>query len=183
MSTWRKTWWTAAGLIAAAGALGTPGVMGTWPALTMLVMMALSGAGIGWAFTAENTDVRRSTRLGMWLVTAPFLVPGLVHLLGPVAWVLVGGVLVTSPPSVWLVRRFSSTAPGGNRNGGATPASPDDGLRREWLESTRQLREAASDGDRLLIVEARAQILDDLSARHGGRLPRYVWVGAEAPKP
>lgn len=183
MSTWRKTWWTAAGLTAAAGALGTPAVMSTAAALTMLIMLALSGAGMGWAFSGEGPGIQRSILRGTGLFTAPCLVPGLIHLLGPVAWALVATILLTSPTSVGLIRRLSARGLPPNHTDRAAPASPDAALRREWLESTRQLQRANSDSDRLLIVEVRAQILDDLVARYGGRLPRYVWAGAEAPKP
>ena len=176
MTTWRTIWWVVAGVVAGAGALGTPLAIGTRQAVSLLIALAVVGALSGWVISGEHPSLRRPIALGIGIFAAPFIVPGLVHLLGPTAWALIGTLLLTSP---YVIRRIGRRLarhllPSETERAGL--ASPEEALRRQWLESTKQLRRASSDRDRLSVVELRAQILDDLVDRHGAQFPHYVWT-------
>jgi len=175
MTAWRTTWWTVAGLVAVAGAIGTPLALGNAHAVSMLVTLALFGAMMGWAFSGEFPNLRRTIPLGIAISTVPFMVPGLVLFLGPAACALVGTLLLTSPYVVAPVRRLIAKRLRRTDIESVGLASPDEALRLQWVESTRQLHDASSDEDRRLIIELRAHILDDLVDRYGAELPVYVW--------
>ena len=176
MTAWRTTWWTMAGLVAVAGALGTPLAMGKAHAVSLLVTLALFGAMMGWAFSGEFLKLRRTIPLGIAIFTAPFMMPGLVLILGPAAWALVGTLFLTCPYVVQPIRRLVTKRlpPVDTERAGLAP--PDEALRLQWLESAKQLHSASSDKDRLLLVEVRAGILDDVADRYGAQLPDYVWA-------
>jgi len=175
MTAWRTTWWTMAGLVAVAGALGTPLAVGKAHAVSLLFTLSLFGAMMGWAFSGEFPNLRRTIPLGIAIFTAPFMVPGLVLFFGPAAWALVGTLLVTSPYVAAPVCRLVAKRlrPTDTKSVGLAP--PDEALRLQWVESTKQLHNASSGEDRLLLVEVRAGILDDIADRYGALLPDYVW--------
>ena len=102
--------------------------------------------------------------------------PGLVLFLGPAAWVLLGALLLASPYVIAIVRRLVAKRLRPTDIESVGLASPDVSRRLQWVESTRQLHSASSDEDRLLVVELRAHILDDLVDRYGAELPVYVWT-------
>lgn len=176
MTAWRTTWWTMAGLVAVAGAIGTPLALGKGHAVAMLVTLVLFGAMMGWAFSGEFPNLRRTIPLGIAIFTVPFMVPGLVLFLGPALWALVGALLLTSPYVVAPIGRLVAKRLRRTDIESVGLASPDEALRLQWVESTRQLHSASSDEDRLLIIELRAHILDDLVDRYGPELPDYVWT-------
>lgn len=176
MAAWRTAWWAAAGGAAVVGAVFTPVAMGTGHAVPLLVSLSVLGAIMGWAVFGELPGVRHPVRLGIATFTTPFVMPGLLLLLGPAtAWALVGTLFVTSPYVQVPIRRLVAERQHPSDIHRAGHASPEEALRRQWLESTRQLRRAPSDADRLLVVDLRAQILDDLVVHNGGHLPPYVW--------
>lgn len=176
MTAWRTTWWTIAGLVAVAGAIGTPLALGTAHAVSMLVTLVLFGAMLGWAFSGEFPKLRRTIPLGIAIFTVPFMVPGLVLFLGPAAWALVGALLLTSPYLVAPIGRLVARRLQPTDTESVGLASPGEALRLQWVESTKQLHSASNAEDRLLLVEVRAGILNDVADRYGAQLPDYVWA-------
>ena len=142
----------------------------------MIITLALFGAMMGWALSGEPPSQRRTIPLGIALFTAPFMVPGLVLFLGPAAWVLVGTLLLTSPYVVAPIGRLVAKwlRPTDTESVGLAP--PDEALRLQWVESTKQLHSASSAEVRLLLVAVREGILDDVVDRYGAQLPDYVWA-------
>lgn len=140
---------------------------------------AAVGAVLGYAVLMD-TPVRHHVLTGAALFGWPALVlPGLVDLLGPWAWVVTGVLVVASPYVVGF------TAHGLHRRARqdessdvarAALADVDEALRRQWLSSTALLETATTAEDRLAVVQARSQILDDLAERWGAGLPAYVWA-------
>jgi hypothetical protein len=155
------------------------GTMRGQEAVAISFAAAVLGATLGYAWSKELA-VGHPVLGGAGLFVFPALVmPGLDHLLGPWAWVVAGGLVVTSPPVVGLVARgLHRTArrlesPGIER---AALADEDNALRRRWMGSTALLESALTDEDRLVAVEVRGQILDALAERWGDHLPGYVWA-------
>lgn len=176
MRTYRRLWRTTAG---ATALLAVGGSLVAIPATMFLAIVFTTvtfGALLALVFKEDLVGVRHPAVAGAVLATAPVLCPGLEYLLGPAAFGL-AAVLVLASPSVvrradpWLRRWLLPS-----RLEQAGMADPDEGLRRQWVESTRQLAEATSVADRMLVVQARRQILDDLTERTGGELPAFVWA-------
>lgn len=170
-----RTWWAAVVLTAVVGTAGAPLVMSWAHAVSMLVTLPILGAAMGWALSEEFTSVRRPVLLGAGLFVVPFVLPGFEAVLGAATWVVLVALVLTSPWLAPLRRRVAARVlPSDAGRSGPVPA--EEGLRREWIESTRQLRSATDDSDRLVVVGARAEILEELAAR-GSPLPDYVWDG------
>jgi hypothetical protein len=161
------------------GAVSTMGTMRRQEALAISFAAAVLGATLGCAWSKE-LSVGHPVLEGAGLFAFPALVmPGLDHLLGPWAWVVAGGLVVTSPAVGGLVARgLHRTARRLDLSDIelAALADEDDALRRQWLGSTALLETALTDEDRLVAVEVRGQILDALAKRWGDHLPGYVWA-------
>jgi hypothetical protein len=176
MGTYRLGWGIATGLTCLLGLIGT--ALSVQPVLFLSVgaTLALLGALMAVAFAEELKGMRHPVLTFAALATTPALLPGLARLIGS-ATPAVAGVLVLSSP--WIVtwadgRLRPWLLPA--RIVQAGMAAPDEALRRQWAESTRQLAAATSMADTLLVVHAREQILDDVAARNSGRLPGFVWA-------
>jgi hypothetical protein len=112
---------------------------------------------------------------GAALFVAPLLYPGLSQVLGPAAIGAIAALVLTSP---WIVSFIGSRLRGRvlpSQTEVAGMAAPDEALRLQWMESTRQLERASTPRQRLLVVHLREQILNDLVERSGGALPDFVW--------
>jgi hypothetical protein len=175
MKTCRNLWFIA---VAVACLIGLGGTIVTVPLSLVLwtgVALAAFGALMALSFKEDLADVRHPLLWGAALAIAPALVPGLSRVLGDATLPVVVGLVVASPWIVALAQRRLRQwlRPASIVRAGM--AAPDEALRRQWEESTRQLGEAASVADRLVVVHVREQILDDVAARHGGQLPAFVW--------
>lgn len=174
MRTCRHLWFTAIGVVSVLGLVGT--VVAVEPALILWTGFALAvfGALMAVAFKDDLEGVRHPAAWGAVLAMAPALLPGLSRVLGD-ATLFVLVLLVVGSPWVlaWAERRLRPWL-GPARLLRAGLAAPDEALRRQWTESTRQLAEATSVADRMIVVHVRQQILDDLAAEHGGQLPAFV---------
>jgi len=174
-------WWLVCG---AAGVLGLLGGLATSPpgsvtalALTVGALGALVGTG-----SRLSSDSLPETHLGRAVVRSAGL--GAVAILGIVLPFLVlgrvwfAGVLllgVTSPPSVrWCRSRWPGRAP----LGGFTGVEAE--LWTAWVVSGRALEHPMSVADATVLIELRQQVLDELSARHGG-IPAQLWSGGQLP--
>lgn len=175
MRTCRHLWFTAVGVVLLLGLGGT--AVSVAPSLILWTGFALAvfGALMAVSFKDDLAGVRHPVLSGAVLATTPALLPGLSRVLGD-ATVPVLALLVLASPWV-VVRAERRLRPwlGPARMVRAGMAAPDDALRRQWAESTRQLAEATSVADRLIVVHVRQQILEDIAARHGGQLPTFVW--------
>ncbi|WP_457208285.1 hypothetical protein [Nocardioides sp. P5_C9_2] len=181
MRAYRIGWHVVNGAVCLLALVGT--ALAVQPVLFLAIgaTLAMLGALMGVAFQEELTSVRHPILTGAALATTPALLPGLATVLGG-ATLGVTALLVLSSPWVvaWVDRRLRPwLLPA--RIVQAGMAEPDEALRRQWAESTRQLAKATSLADRLVVVQARQQILDDVAARNGGRLPPFVWTTPEAP--
>jgi hypothetical protein len=96
-----------------------------------------------------------------------------------IAWALIGILLTTSASIVLNISRLipNRCLPSDAERAGMAP--PDEALRRQWTESTKQLCNASSDDDRLLLVGLRAQVLDDIVDRRDRMCPGWEasWSG------
>jgi hypothetical protein len=180
MRAYRIGWHVVNGAVCLLALVGT--ALAVQPVLFLAIgaTLAMLGALLGVAFKEELKDVPHPVLTGAALATTPALLPGLTEVLGA-ATMAVAGVLVLSSPWVvaWAGRRLRPwLLPA--RIVQAGMAEPDEALRRQWAESTRQLAKATSLADRMVVVHARQQILDDVASRNGGRLPAFVWTMPEA---
>ncbi|KRF34127.1 hypothetical protein [Nocardioides sp. Soil805] len=175
MATYRLGWSIVTGVTCLLGLTGT--ALAVQPVLFLSVgaTLALLGALMAVAFAEELKGMRHPVLTFAALATTPALLPGLARLIGSATPVLAAVLVLSSP---WIVtwadgRLRPWLLPA--RIVQAGMAGPDEALRRQWAESTRQLASATSVADRLLVVHAREQILEDVAARNGGRLPAFVW--------
>lgn len=166
--------------VALAVILAVAGTLGALPLAALVGIgscLALFGAMMGLAFKTDLSRVSHPVRLGAALAIAPGLMPGLVHVLGPAAAGVCGVLLIVTSPraSSWLVSLMRGRVlPSQTQQAGMAP--PHDALRRQWEESTRMLDSSTTLRERLLVVNMREQILEDLLEQAGGVLPEYVWA-------
>lgn len=180
MRTYRLGWGIATGLTCLLGLAGTALVVQPVLFLSIGATLAMLGALMAVAFKEELASMRHPVLTCALLATTPALLPGLARLIGSATPAVAGLLVLTSPwVVVWADGRLRPwLLPA--RIVQAGMAAPDDALRRQWAESTRQLANATSVADRLLVVHARQQILDDVAARNGDRLPAFVWTLPES---
>ena len=174
-------WWLVCG---GAGVLGLLGGLATSPpgsvtalAVTVGALGALVGTG-----SRLSSDSLPETHLGRAVVRSAGL--GAVAILGIVLPFLVlgrvwfAGVLllgVTSPPSArWCRSRWHGRA----SMGGLTGVEAE--LWTAWVMSGRALEHPLSAADATVLIELRQQVLDELSARHGG-IPTQLWSAGQLP--
>lgn len=175
MRTCRHVWSAATGAVCLLGLGGT--ALAAAPILILWTGFALAvfGGLMALTFKEELAGVRHPVLSGAVLATTPALLPGLTRVLGDATAPVLLVLVLTSP---WVVERAERRLRpwlGPARILRAGMAAPDEALRRQWAESTRQLGEATTVGDRLIVVHVRQQILDDVAARYGDRLPAFVW--------
>ena len=106
--------------------------------------------------------VKHPVLKGAALAVVPTLVPGLSQVAGPAGTATAAVVALASP---WLVSRvLRSVQPWllPSRLVQAGMADEDEALRRQWAESTRQLRRAGTVADRLVVVQVRRLVHDPL---------------------
>jgi hypothetical protein len=175
MRTYRSVWRVVVTVVALVAVVATALTMPPGLFLAVAVAMGLFGGLIAVSFQEDLADVRHPVVKGVVLAVAVTLIPGFSRLLGPAA-ATAAVVLVLAAP--WLVEKVLDRVrrrSGPTRLTRAGLAEPDEALRRQWVESTRQLAQATTVAERMIVVQVREQILDDVAARHGGWLPPYVW--------
>lgn len=176
MSAYRTLWRRVAAGTVGFGVLGAAGAMSLAEIVGVVVFLGVWGGALGYALSSELKRFRHPVPSGAGLaIGAALVLRGLAHLLGPLALAVVAALLLTSPYVVglvvgWLRPRISPTDVVR-----AGSAAPDVALERQWVMSTALLEDASTDEERLLAIQTRAEILDDLTQRGGGRLPDYVW--------
>lgn len=183
MSTHRRLWGWGVAAATAVALLGTALGVPLASVLGLACVLAAFGASMGYLYGPELPGVRHPVLASTALFAAPALYPGLAHVVGGGGALGVVAVLVLSSP--WgsarllphLRGRFVPT-----REQAALAATPEDALRWQWEESTRQLALASTVRERLLLVALRQEILDDVVARSGGLLPDYLWTGERRPE-
>ena len=175
MTTYRLVWrcLTAAVVLLAAAATVLTVPVSMFCAIAFA--FAMFGALFAVAFQDDLKDVRHPIVKGALLGASPALVPGLGHVMGPSAGLVAVGLALTAPWVVGQVVRRVQPWLQPSRVVQAGMAAPDEALRRQWVESSRLLREATTASERMVVVRVRQQILDDLAARNGGQLPGFVW--------
>ncbi len=180
MRTYRLGWHIVNGAVCLLALVGTAFAVQPVLFLAIGATLAMFGALMAVAFKDDLVDVRHPVLTGAALASTPALLPGLAQVLGSATMAVTAVLVVTSPWVVtWLDRRLRPwLLPA--RIVQAGMASPDEALRRQWAESTRQLARATSIPERMLVVQARQQILDDVAARNEDRLPPFVWSLPEA---
>jgi hypothetical protein len=181
MTTYRLAWRLAAGASGLAALVGSVVAMRLEMFLAILFTMAMFGGVMGYAFKEDLPEVRHPILGGAVLFTTPTLYPGLSQPLGAAAVGVVAALALTSPFIVAQAGNRLRPRMLPSRVVMAALAGPDEALRRQWMESTRQLDQAATIQGQLLIVQVREQILDDLTDRNGGQLPDYVWDSCDGP--
>lgn len=173
----RRLWWSCFGVAVAAGSVGTIASLGPAQGMATLLTLVVVGGLIGFIVGRELPESRYAATAGAAVVAAPVLIDGLVELFGPAVAVTVFVLVVaTAPfvtgPVVRLVQRRTAM-PDPVEEAGL--ASPDEALRLQWRSSSAQLARARDARERMLVVELRAQILDEIAERDGGRLPDFVF--------
>ncbi|RYP84053.1 hypothetical protein EKO23_17405 [Nocardioides guangzhouensis] len=173
----RRLWWTFFGVAVAAGSVGTLASLGPAQGIATLLTLLVVGGLIGFIVGRELPSSHYAVTGGATLVAAPVLIDGVVELFGPaVAFTVLVLVVATAPfvtgPVLRLVQRRTAVPEEVEE---AALASPDEALRLQWRSSSAQLAQARNARERLLVVELRAQILDELAERDGGRLPDFVF--------
>jgi hypothetical protein len=181
MRIYRLAWRFAAVATGFAALAGTVATMQPEAFLAILFTMAMFGGVMGYAFKDDLPQVRHPILGGVVLFTTPALYPGLSQLLGAAAGGVIAVLVLTSPFVVDHAARHLRPRLVPSQVEVAGQAGPDEALQRQWTESTRQLNQAASLQDLLLIVHAREQILDELTDRTSGQLPDYVWDSRDGP--
>jgi hypothetical protein len=172
-----RLWWGCFWVAVTAGSVGTILSLGPPRAIATLLTLAVVGGAIGYIIGRELPSSRYAATSGAAIVSAPVLIDGLVELSGAaVAGCVFVLLLCTAPflvrPALRQLRR---------RTAGPAPieeaalASPDEALRLQWRSTTAQLAKARDARERLLVVQLREQILDEILERDGGRLPEFVF--------
>lgn len=188
MIAYRALWTAAVVFWAVLGLIGSLTVMSPGHAAAFVVAVGALGAVSGYACARELPAVRHPVWAGALLPVAVLvLMPGVVQLLGGIGIAVIAALVVTAPP---VASRIGVRLAQHRRrlDDGATaacqpPPTTDDGLSRQWIESTKLLDAARSPAERLSIVEVRSQILDDLVERWQGRVPDCVWRSVETSEP
>jgi len=175
MSTQRWLWRVAVGVTGSVAVAGTVLIFSIEATFALLVATALFGAIMGLAVKGELPDDRHPILGGAAVFAAPLLYPGLSLVLGPAAIGVVAALVLTSP---WVAsgierRLRGRVLPSQTEVAGMAP--PDEALRLQWMESTRELERASTLPERLLVVHLREQILNDLVERSDGAVPEFVW--------
>lgn len=177
MMTHTLLWRFAVGLTVTVAVAGT---LGTFPLVALLAIgacLASFGAMLGLAFKTDLPRVRHPVLGGVALALAPGSMPGLAHVIGPAAAVAWGVLLIVMSPLAcgWLISIMRGRVlPSRIQQAGMAPL--DDALRRQWETSRGMLDSSATLSERLLVVDLREQILEDLLDQAGGVLPDYVWA-------
>lgn len=173
----RVAWLSATLLTAAVGAVGTAAMMPRERAMATIVTMAFSGGFLGVAFACQaDADLWRAASNGALLCAAASLIPGLLHAVGHAGYALVSVLIISAPAVSMLIEQLLR----GRILRSRTQAA-EDALRRQWVESGVRLRNATSAEDQLSWVEARSNILDELTAHSGGELPSLLWDAVDRP--
>lgn len=175
MSTYRVAWRVVATITVLLAAVATAFTMDPGVILAVAFALAVFGALIALTLRDDFEHVKHPVLKGAALAVVPTLVPGLSQVAGPAGTATAVVVALASP---WVVSRvLGSVQPWllPSRLVQAGMADEDEALRRQWAESTRQLRRAGTVADRLVVVQVRQQILDDITARSGCPLPAFVW--------
>jgi hypothetical protein len=175
MRTYRLVWRVIVTVVALVAVLATALTMPPGLFLAVALAMGLFGGLIAVSFQEDLADVRHPVVKGVVLAVSVTLLPGLSRLLGPAAAVAAVTVVLAAPWVVQKVLQRLRRRSGPTRIARAGLAEPDEALRRQWVESSRQLALATTPAERMVVVRVREQILDDVAARHGGWLPPYVW--------
>ena len=175
MRTCRQLWFSAAGGVCLLGLGGTAVALAPSLILWTGFALAMFGGLMAVTFKDDLAGVRHPVLSGAALATVPALLPGLSRVLGDATGAVLAVLVLSSPWVVVRAERRLRPWLGPARIVRAGMAAPGEALRRQWAESTRQLGEATSVADRLIVVHVRQQILDDVAARHGGQLPAFVW--------
>ena len=175
MRTYRRAWRLVVAAMVLTAVAGTVVAMRLDLILAIVFTMVLFGGVMGYAFKDDLPEVRHPVLGAAALFTAPALYPGLSQFLGAAAAAVVAVLVLTSPFVVARAGKRLRPRLLPPQVELAALAGPDEALRRQWTESTRQLDRAATLQDQLLIVRIREQILDDVVDRTGGQLPDYVW--------
>jgi len=175
----RVLWALALAATTVVGALATLSALSPERAVATTFAMGAVGAVLGYAWSKDLPDVNHPVLVGAAVFGwPPLVIPGLVHSLGVWALAVAGVLLLASPYVLGIVARALHRTARRLESSDverAALADEDDALRRQWLGSTALLETASTDEDRLVVVQVRAQILDELSERWGGQLPGYVW--------
>jgi hypothetical protein len=180
MRTYRLAWRVVVTVVALVAVLATALTMPPDLFLAVAVAMGLFGGLIAVSFQEDLAGVRHPIVKGVLLGVSVTLLPGLSRMLGPAAAAGAVAVVLAAPWVVQLVLVRLRRRSGPTRIARAGLADPDEALRRQWVESTRQLALATTLSERMVVVRVREQILDDVAARHGGWLPPYVWPVADS---
>jgi len=181
MSARDVVWRSAVTLTVALALLGTVRAMPLAVFAASSFALATVGAMLGLAFRPDLPGVRHPILGGALILLLPGLYPGLAELVGPAAPGVVTVLVLTSP---WLAARIVRWSRGRllpTETQVAASAPPEEALRRQWEESTRLLELASTPRERMLAVDVRAQILDDLLRQTHGVLPGYVWASVPGP--
>ena len=175
MSTYRVVWRVVATITVLLAAVATAFTMELGVLLAVAFALAVFGALIALTLRDDLENVRHPVLKGAALAMVPTLVPGLSQVAGPAGTATAAVVALASP---WVVSRvLRSMHPWLLPSRLVLAGHPGlhEALRRQWAESTRQLRRAGSVADRLVVVQVRQQILDDIAMRSGCPLPSFVW--------
>lgn len=178
MSTYRVLWRVVATITVLLASVATAFTMDLGVIFAVAFALAVFGALIALTLRDDLEHVKHPVLKGAALAVVPTLVPGLSQVAGPAGTATAAVVALASP---WVVSRvLRSVQPWllPSRLVQAGMADEDEALRRQWAESTRQLRRAATVADRLVVVQVRQQILDDIAVRSGCPLPAFVWESA-----
>ncbi|MGD9960136.1 hypothetical protein [Nocardioides sp.] len=182
MRVLRSLWLCAFAVVTVVGAAATVASMSLLGTLITTLTMGVFGAALGYAL-GQDLPGRGLIQKGAVIFGWPVLVlPGLAPLLGPWLLAVIGGLIVTSPDAIRAAYRvLGRRRTASSELHHAAEADTEDALRLQWAASSAQLEGARTDRDRLLVIEVRSQILDDLTERYGAHLPDYVWTSLHGP--
>lgn len=175
MTTYRLVWRCVTGAMVLLATAATVITVPVGMFLAIAFAFAMFGALFAVAFQEDLQGVRHPIVKGALLGASPALIPGLSHVIGPSAGLVAVGLALLAPWVVGQVARRVQRWWQPSRVAQAAMAAPDEALRRQWVESSRLLREATTPSERMVVVRVRQHILDDLAARNGGQLPGFVW--------
>lgn len=181
MSTYRVVWRVVATITVLLAAVATAFTMELGVIFAAAFALAVFGTLIALTLRDDLGHVRHPVPKGAALAVVPVLVPGLSHVAGPAG---TATAVVVAAGSPWVLTRVLRRVrpwllPSLLVQAGM--ADEDDALRRQWAESTRQLQRATTVAERMVVVQVREQILDDVVARSGGPLPSFVWESSRGP--